>query len=43
MFQEIPNFPSITGVLRRFICPKFVIQGFAPYPAGGAHDAEVVS
>jgi len=40
MSHKIPNFPSTTGVLRRFICPKFVFgRGSAPDPAGGAHDA----
>ena len=40
MSHKIPNFPSTTGVLRCFICPKFVFgRGSAPDPAGGAHDA----
>jgi len=39
MSHKIPNFPSTTGVLRRFICPKFAFgRGSAPDPAGGAHD-----
>ena len=39
MSHKIPNFPSTTGVVRRFICPKFVFgRGSAPDPAGGAHD-----
>ena len=38
--HEIPDFPSTTGVLRRLICPKYVLgRGPAPDPAGGAHDA----
>ena len=40
MSDKIPNFPSTTGVLRHFICPKFVFgRGSAPDPAGGTHDA----
>jgi len=40
MSHKIPNFPSATGVLRRFICQKFVFgRVSAPDPAGGAHDA----
>ena len=40
MSHKIPNFPSTTGVLRRFVCPKFVFgRGSAPDPTGGAHDA----
>ena len=40
MSHKIPNFPSTTGVLRHFICPKFVFgRGSAPDPTGGAHDA----
>jgi len=40
MPHKIPNFPSTTGVLQRFLCPKFVFgRGSAPDPAGGAHDA----
>ena len=32
--HKIPNFPSTTGVLRRFLC-----RGSAPDPAGRTHDA----
>ena len=39
MFHEKPNFTSTTGILQRFICPKFVFgRGSAPDPAWGAHD-----
>jgi len=40
MSHKIPNFPSTTGVVQRFVCPKFVFgRGSVPDPAGGAHDA----
>ena len=40
MSHKILNFPSTTGVLPRFLCPKFVFgRGSVPDPTGGAHDA----
>jgi len=40
MFHKIPNFPSTTCVLWRFLWPKFVFgRRSAPDPTGGAHDA----